>query len=301
MNIDLMQVAYSFLSVFIVMNVGLILTSLVPQISARVDRRVGRRLFQSYYDLIKVYVQRDIFNHGIMFYLGPVFRLTSGVGMVVFMPMLVGSEIFSNMSFAGDIVLVSYFMFFGTLGMALGAGEAGHPYSAIGIARGLAQLTAAEIPLILANLSLAIQYNTLSITEIMNAQQGGILNWTAFTNPIATIAVIFAWLGSMGRSPFNVVVAPQEIPIGPPTEYHSSLMGVMATNRTIYSVAKAILFVNLYFGGASNWPLLILKAFMLYMVSVIVGHVFPRFRVDQSIKWFMKLPFVLGILAVIFV
>jgi NADH-quinone oxidoreductase subunit H len=234
-----------------------------------------------------------------MFYLGPVFRLSGGVGIYLFMPLIYGSETWSNYSFTGDLILITYFMFFGMLGMALGAGEGGHPYSAIGISRGLAQFTAIEFPLTLAILSIAIQYHSLSITEIVAAQQGGIMNWTLFTNPLATIAAMLAFLGAMGHSPFNVVMAPQENPVGPPTEYHGTFLGVLQTNRAILHVIEAVLFMNLFFGGASNWLELIVKTFLIYFWSVFVGMVFPRFRVDQSIPWLLKVPLVIGILAIV--
>jgi NADH-quinone oxidoreductase subunit H len=234
-----------------------------------------------------------------MFYLGPVFRLTGGVGLLLFVPTIYGSAMFSNMSFAGDLILALYFIFFGSLGMALGAGESGHPHSAIGVSRGLSQVTMAELPLALAVFAVAVQYQTLSVTDIVAAQQGGIQNWTLFTNPIAVTAAMLSFLGSMMRPPFDVVLAPQEIPIGPPTEYHSSYLALMQTNRAIFPVAKMVIYMNLFFGGAASWPVFFLKIFLIYLVSVIVGVVFPRFRVEQSIRWFMIWAVPLGILAVV--
>ena len=55
-----------------------------------------------------------------MYYLGPVFRLTGGIGLLLFVPSIFGSSMFSNLSFAGDLILALYFIFFGSLGMALG-------------------------------------------------------------------------------------------------------------------------------------------------------------------------------------
>lgn len=301
MKFELIKIIYALLSIFIVMNIGLVLQGIIAKIYARVGRRYGIRWYQPYIDLVKNYSIRSSVYHGIMFYLGPVFRLAGGIGLFLFIPAIYGSPYFGNFSFAGDVVLVSYFLFFGTLGMALGAGEGGHPYSGIGISRGLAQMTAAEIPLVLAVMSVVIQNQYLSITEIVAAQQGGVLNWTLFTNPVATVAAMLAFLGSMMRSPFDVVLAPQEIPIGPPTEYNSTLMAFLQTNRSIFPMAKVILFMNLFFGGATSWPELIIKCFIIYMWSVAVGVVFPRFRVDQSIRWFIKIPFAIGILAIILV
>ncbi len=301
MAFEWVMVPYSLLTLFIVVNYGLVLNALIAKIAARVGRRHGIPIWQNYVDLIKNYAVRSSITHGVMFYLGPVFRLSGGVGLLLFVPTLYGSAMFSNLSFAGDLILALYFVFFGTLGMALGAGESGHPYAAIGITRGLSQVTAAELPFALAVFAIALQYQTLSVTEIVAAQQGGYLNWTLFTNPLAVAAAMLSFLGSMMRPPFDVVLAPQEIPIGPPTEYHSSYLALMQTNRAIFPIAKMVLYMNLFFGGAASWPVFFVKIFLIYMVSVLVGVVFPRFHVEHSIRWFLVWAVPLGVLAILFV
>ncbi len=301
MQFEWIKIPYALLTLFIVINFGLLLNALIAKIAARVGRRHGIPIYQNYIDLIKNYALRSSITHGVMFYLGPVFRLSGGVGLLLFVPSIYGSEMFSNLSFAGDLILALYFIFFGTLGMALGAAESGHPYSAIGITRGLSQVTASELPLALAVFSVALQYQTLSVTDIVAAQQGSILNWTLFTNPLAVTAAMLSFLGSMMRPPFDVVLAPQEIPIGPPTEYHSSYLALMQTNRVIFPIAKIVIYMNLFFGGAASWPVFFLKVFLIYMVSVFVGVAFPRFRVEQSIRWFLIWAVPLGILSIMVV
>jgi NADH-quinone oxidoreductase subunit H len=293
------RLLYVFLGLFIVLNWGLLMSAIMRKIGARVAGRYGIPYYQPWIDLIKLYSLRDSITHGVMFYLGPVFRVSGGVGIFLFMPLIFGSSYFSNFSFAGDLVLIMYFQFFGMLGMALGAGEGGHPYSAIGISRGLSQFTTIEVPMTLAVISIAVQYHTLSISEIVAAQQGGIMNWTLFTNPFATAAAMLSLLGAFGHSPFNLVKAPNEIPIGPPTEYHSAFLGVLRTNAAILHVIEAVLFMNLFFGGAGNWFELIIKSFFIYFWSVFVGVVFPRFRIEQSVQWFLKIPLLFGVIAII--
>jgi NADH-quinone oxidoreductase subunit H len=234
--------------------------------------------------------------------MGPVFRLTGAVGLFLFMPIIFTGDpngIWSNFSFEGDLILILYFQLFGMLGMALGAGEGGHPYAAMGIARGLAQHAAVELPLTLAFLSIAIQYNTFSIHEIVAAQQGGVENWVLFTNPFAAATAILTMLGAMGHSPFNLVKAPNEILIGPATEYEGTYLGYMMTAGSILHVMEAVLFMNMIFGGATNWFEFIVKTFLIYFWSVFVGMVFPRFKIEQSVTWFFKIPLVLGILAIL--
>jgi NADH-quinone oxidoreductase subunit H len=292
------KLIWTFISLGIVTVWGLTLTGIVAKIFARVQGRLGPPVWQPFIDIIKNNAKRTAVSHGIMFYLGPVFRIAGGIGTYMFIPAIYGSLYFSNFSVSGDVFLVMYFIFFGQLGMALGAGEGGHPYSAIGVARGLAQMTAFEVPFALSVISLAVQYHTLNITEIVAAQQGGILSWTLFTNPLAVIAAMIAMLGMNMYNPFSVVIAPQETPIGPPTEYSASFLGMLATNRGIFNAAKMVLFMNLYFGGATNLVEMIVKTFCIYFFSVFIGVAFPRFKTEDAIRFFLKVPTLVGILAI---
>lgn len=296
---------FLLISLFVILNYGLLLTGTMARVRAKVQGRIGQPVWQPYIDIIKNNSLRSSISHGVMFYLGPVFRLAGGLGTYLFIPVIFGSAVFSNLSFSGDLLLVMYFIFFGQLGMALGASESGHPYSPIGVSRGLAQMTAFELPFALSVIAIAAQHNTLSISEIVAAQQGGIGNWTAFSNPLAMAAGMLAFLGMSMGNPFSVVIAPQEIPIGPPTEMQSSFLGMLQTNRAIFNGAKLVLFMNLFWGGAAHPNILvailimIAKTFLIYLYVVIVGASFPRFRTDQSIRFFLGVPTLLGVAAVI--
>ena len=289
------------LTLLIVTLYGLLVGAYVERVIAKVQGRIGIPYSQPFINILKNFFKRTAVSHGVMFFLGPVFRIAGGIGTLAFIPVIYGNEMFSNFSMAGDLFLVIYFMFFGQLGMALGAGESGHPYSAIGIARGLSQMTAYEVPFALAVIAIVIQYDTLSITEIVAAQQGGWQNWTLFTNWVATLAAMLAFLGMTGYSPFDIFLAPQEIPIGPPTEFHSAYLGLLQTNRALFGATKLILFMNLFFGGATGWVELMIKTLLIYMVAIVVGVAFPRFRVDQGIRFFFKIPTVIGIMSIIYV
>ena len=299
MNEIMTKAWYTLISLFVITNYGLLLGGTMARVRAKVQGRIGQPVWQPYIDILKNNFKRTGIYHGVMFYLGPVFRLAGGLGTYLFIPAVYGSLVFSNFSFSGDLLLVMYFIFFGQFGMALGAGQSGHPYSPLGVSRGLAQMTAFEVPFALSVIAIASQYQTLSITEIVAAQQGGILNWVAFTNPLAMVAGMISFLGMSMGNPFSVVIAPQEIPIGPPTEMQSSFLGMLQTNRAIFNGAKLVLFMNLYFGGATNIGVMVIKTFLIYLYTVIVDASFPRFRTDQSIRFFLGIPALIGIAAVV--
>ncbi len=118
-------------------------------------------------------------------------------------------------------------------------------------------------------------------------------------------AGMLAFLGMSMNNPFSVVVAPQEIPIGPPTEMQSGFLGMLQANRAIFNGAKMVLFMNLFWGGAAHPNIfiailiMVAKTFLIYLYVVIVGVSFPRFKTHQSIRFFLGVPTLLGLAAVI--
>jgi len=56
--------------------------------------------------------------------------------------------------------------------------------------------------------------------------------------------------------------------------------------------------MNLFFGGATSIPEMVLKTFLLFMVCIVVGVVFPRFKVEQSVRWFLRVPTLVGLIAI---
>ncbi|MFO8184167.1 MAG: complex I subunit 1 family protein [Candidatus Aegiribacteria sp.] len=268
---------------------GLLLGGISRVVVARIHGRIGPRVMQNYIDLWKLFRKSSSIHHGTMFWMAPMFRITGGIGVLLLVPLVAGNTTIVNMSFSGDLLLVLYFMFFGCLGMALGAGDSGHPYAVIAVSRGLSQMSAYELSFSLAVLVLAAGAGTLSIEELVASQQGGMLNWNVFRFPFASAAALITFLPMQMAYPFSIVLAPQEIPIGPPTEYSGRFLSLMFSGRALFSVAKLLLFVNIFFGGASGWMSLLFKTFLLYMFPIFVSPVFPRFRTEQSIRflWFV--------------
>jgi len=292
------KILWSLLGIVVAIAYGLSINSIVCKIMARIQGRIGPPWYQAFIDLGKVLFQRTGFRHGVMFFLGPIFRFGGGVGLYLLIPVIVGVPALENFSFAGDILIAMYFMFFGSLGMALGAAEGGHPHSPIGISRGLSQMSSFELPFALAVVALVAKTGSFSIAAIVQAQQGGVLHWNLFASPLAAVAAFLSFLGMNMYPPFNIVGAPQEIPVGPPTEYNATYLTYMMSGRSIFAVAKMVLFMDLFLGGAHTVWAVLVKTFAIYLWSIVVGAVFPRFRTEQAIRFFLKWPTFAGLAAV---
>ncbi len=295
------KIAWSLLGVLVAIAYGLTIGGIIRKVMARIQGRIGPPVWQPFIDLGKNLFMRSATHHGVMFFLGPVFRAAGGIGLFLLVPVIVGDPRFSNFSFSGDVLLAMYFLFFGSLGMALGAGEGGHPHSPIGIGRGLSQMSSFELPFGLAVIAVAAQAGSFSIAEIVASQQGGVLQWNLFANPFASIAAFLAFLGMNMYAPFNIVGAPQEIPVGPPTEYNSQFLSLMMAGRAVFAVAKMVLYMDLFLGGAHSIPEAFVKTFLIYFWSVFVGAVFPRFRTEQAVRFFLGWPTAAGIAGVLLV
>ena len=287
------------LTIFMALVTGLLYGTIARKVIARIQNRIGPPVWQNFLDIIKLYSKTSAINHGLMQHMGPVFAITASTATLMFVPVLNDGQFFENLNFSGDLIFLLYMMVFGQLGMALGAGQSANPNASIGVSRGLSQMVGYEIPWVLALVALMMQFQTTSITGLLDIQNQS-QTWIMFSNPMAFIAGILAFLGMMHYSPFDIVFAPAEIASGPPSEFGGKYLALMMTSGSIFTFTKLVLFVDLFMGGASNIPILLIKTFVLYMVPVLYGVVTHRYRTEQSIRYFWGWPTFFGIIGVVY-
>lgn len=286
----------ALLTVLLAFIVGTFYRGAARKITARVHNRYGPPIYQNFLDVLKLFSKKTAINHGWMQHLGPLWAITASVTTLMFVPVLKDGLFFNNLNFSGDLIFLIYMMVFGQLGMALGAGQTGNPNSAIGVSRGLSQMVGYKVPWVMGLVAVMVQYQTTSITGLLEVQSTS-GTWLMFSTPFAFIAALFAFIGMMHYSPFDIVFAPQELASGPPSEFGGKYLGLMMTSGAIFAFAKLTLFVDIFLGGASNLIELLLKTFALYMIPVLYNIVSPRYRTEQAITFFWKWPLFFGVLA----
>ncbi len=285
--------------------VGMTYGGLVRKITARVHNRIGPPFYQNFIDAFKLYSKTSAIHHGAMHFMGPAFLMVSSIVSLMIVPVLIPggdswyNSWFTNMNAGGDLVFLIYIMVFGSLGMALGAGQTGNPNSSIGITRGLSQMVGFEIPWVMALVALMISYKTTSIVDFINIQQET-GKWLMFENPFAFIAAVLAMLGMFRYSPFDIVGAPSELASGPVSENGGKFLFTMMSSGSVFSFVKLTLFVDLFMGGAENLVILVIKTFALYMIPVLYGIVSPRYRTEQAVRFFWGWPTFIGLLAILY-
>jgi len=279
--------------------VGMLYMGLRRKITARIQNRFGPPVYQNFIDVMKLWSKKSAINHGFMQHVAPLWMIATAITTLMFIPILNnGSDFFVNLTFDGDIIMLLYLMVIGSLGMALGAGQTGNPNSAIGVSRGLTQMVGFEIPWVMALVALMIQHKTTSIAGLMDVQQQT-GTWLMFSSPFAFLAALLALPGMFRYSPFDIVGAPAELASGPISEFGGKYLGTMMTSGSIFAFVKLTLYVDLFMGGASNLGVLLIKTFVLYLFPVLWGVTSPRYRTEQSVKFFWGWPLFFGVLGLI--
>lgn len=277
---------------------GFLYYGLYRNISARVHGRFGPSLAQSFYDSIKLFLKENSSNFGWMFYAGPIIMATGAITTVLFIPYLNNSEYLIGLSPYGNLIIVLYLMVLGPLGNAMGIGSNGNPFGVMGVTRGLTRLIGLELPFYIAVIGLMIANQTADISIIMTNQND---TYNAFAHPLLFIAAFISFLGFMGKSPFDVVGAPQEVYSGPASEFSGKFFALALSQSAIFSFAKLLLMVNLFLGGAESLIALVFKTFILFLAAVLVGNVYARFTTIQSVEFLIRVPTAIAVVGLVWV
>lgn len=220
---------------------------------------------------------------------------------------------FGASSFVADLNIGLLYVFavgsLSVIGIIMAGWASNNKYSLYGGMRAAAQIISYEIPSAIAIMTVVIPVGSLSLVEIVNAQQGGIQNWFIFRYPplvfLGFIIYFIASLAEVNRTPFDIPEAESELVAGYHTEYSGMrfaffFLAEYANMFLVASVATAL------FLGGWTWfvpesvipqfipgPVLFFgKVLVLVFVQMWLRWSLPRLRVDQLmyLSWKVLLP-----------
>jgi NADH-quinone oxidoreductase subunit H len=201
-----------------------------------------------------------------------------------------------------DIALILIFAVgsIGVYGFILGGWSSDSKYALLGSMRTCAQLVSYEVSLALSVLGIVLMAGTLSLTEIVAAQDD--TWWYALPQVVGLIVFLFAGTAETARAPFDLPEAEQELVAGYHTEYGGMRFGLYSMSEYINLITLSALCVTLFFGGwhgpgfdGPSWtaPLWFLgKLVLLLFVFIWMRTTLPRLRYDQLMRfgWKVLLP-----------
>lgn len=273
---------------------GLLYLGYARKFTARIHRRYGPPIYQQFLDVLKLFSKKNLISHGVIFDLGVVM----GLGGIILTLLFVPAANFYNLSNYGDFLVIIYLIMIPSLGMALGAGEAANPNAIIGISRALIVMLGYEIPFTFVIMALMLIIGDTSLAGIIQYQQQENI-WFLWKMPLAAIAMLAVLQGQLGEKPFEVMVAPHEIATGPMVEYGGKYLGMLFLFKAVALFVELTIFIDLFMGGANTILELVIKQLVLFSIILIINAVYPRYRTEQVVKFYIAIPNSLALIAVI--
>ncbi|MCF8019335.1 MAG: NADH-quinone oxidoreductase subunit H [Vallitaleaceae bacterium] len=256
---------------------------------ARLQKRYGPVWYQNFRDIFKLLNKRGP-SHGWVFDFGVIMALGGIIGTAMFMPVA------NFVPFPGfdNFFIFIYLFAVGMLGMAMSSAGSGNPLANIGVMRALSQMVGYEVPFMVVILAMINAYGTSSLSGLVTLQQQN--GWHLVTMPIGGVVGFICLLGMLGKKPFDTFIAPSEIASGPMVEYGGKQLGMLFIMHEVSTFVEVSLYVNLFLGGGSNLLEFGIKYFVVYTLASYISNVLGRFRIDQVLKFYYKVPLALALL-----
>ncbi|HSC70016.1 MAG TPA: complex I subunit 1 family protein, partial [Candidatus Methylomirabilis sp.] len=197
----------------------------------------------------------------------------------------------------------------GVYGIALAGWSSNNKYSLLGGLRSSAQLISYELSMGLSVVGVLMLAGSLSLVEIVKAQEGVfslggiplIPKWFIFIQPLGFCIYFCCALAETNRAPFDLPEAETELVAGFHTEYSSMKFAMFFMAEYANMITVAALATTLFLGGwlgpvAPSPVWFIGKVFLLLFLFIWLRATLPRFRYDQLMQfgWKRLLPLALA-------
>jgi NADH-quinone oxidoreductase subunit H len=228
----------------------------------------------------------------LVFYSIPLLVNAIGAALLAVLPV---SEAWIIMRSDVSMLVVFAVIGFAPITVLLAGWASNSKFPFIGGLRGLHQMIAFEIPMLIAALGVVLLAGSLDLVNIVQAQSS---MWFIVLMPIGAIVFFCCLLAELERIPFDLPEAESEIVMGYLTEYSSMAFGNLQLGVYIRFYAMAGIFTTLFLGGwhgpmilpagfeiANQVEWFTLKTLLVMVFMIVLRGVNPRFRIDQLLRF----------------
>jgi NADH-quinone oxidoreductase subunit H len=284
--------------------VGMLASWIDRKVTARVQWRVGPPLFQPLYDFVKLLGKETVIPRGCSkatFLLAPLFGLMA----VTLVSVLVWTAIlWPEKGFAGDLIVVIYFLIFPLLAVIIGGFASKNPIASLGASREMKLLLADELPFLLAVFVPVIHaQGTIQLGKLFVYQQTYGWVFGSVSGVLAIIVAVITMQAKLTLIPFDIPDAETEIMSGPYVEYSGPPLAIFKLTRWMMLFTLPMVLVLLFLGGMKFQGLdilwSILKYVALLVLIILIRNTNPRLRIDQALKFLWGPVTFIGIIAVV--
>ncbi|WP_300448044.1 NADH-quinone oxidoreductase subunit NuoH [Helicobacter mastomyrinus] len=183
--------------------------------------------------------------------------------------------------------------------------SSGNKWSLLGGARAALQFLSFEVITFLSLLAPLMLVGSLSLIDINSYQQGGMLDWLIFKQPLAFGLFIVAAYVELNRTPFDLLEHEAELTAGFASEYSGLKWGMFFIGEYANMFATAFILSLIFCGGFNDWGIIpggiaiLLKVCFFIFLFMWVRASFPHVRPDQLMRMCWKIMLPLGLLNVL--
>ncbi len=307
--------------------VGLLSIWLERKISAHIQCRLGpmevgyHGALQTVADGVKLLAKEDLVPADadrFLFAFAPILAFAGtvvGFAVVPFGPGLIVADLDIGIFYLAAVGSLE------AIGVIAAGWASNNKWSLFGSVRAATQVVSYEIPMGLAFVTIAALAGTLSMSGIVDQQQGWIANWFLFRNPFTWIAFIIYYIAALAeckRAPFDLPEAESELVSGFHTEYSGMRFAIffLAEYAQMYvvSAVAVVLFLGGWYSGIAPLDaavgtgvagklvgagIIVTKSFLLVCVQMWLRWTLPRIRLDQMLYLCMKILMPFGMLTLV--
>src|SRR5690606_33435435 len=135
----------------------------------------------------------------------------------------------------------------GGYSIMIGGWASNNKFSLLGALRASSQMISYEIPMGLAIIAIVLLTGSLSIREIVDAQQG--FAWNVLYQPLGFLIFLICAFAECNRAPFDLPESESELVGGYHTEYSSMKLGLFLFAEYINMFISSTVIASLFFGG----------------------------------------------------
>jgi NADH-quinone oxidoreductase subunit H len=245
---------------------------------------------------------------GFLFSLAPIISIFTAVAAAAIIPFSDTTDIFGTkvgLYGVDSSIGILYAFAFGSMafyGLMLGGWASGSKFSFLGAMRSAAQLISYEVAQGLALVGVIMTAGTLSLTEMVHAQEG---MWYIVPQFVGFLVFLIAGFAETNRAPFDLPEADAEIVQGYMTEYGGTKMVAFLFAEYLNMLIVCAITVTVFLGGwllpfglTDELPTIVDPFVVLVKIAILlfffmwIRATLPRLRYDQlmSFGWKILLP-----------
>jgi len=183
-----------------------------------------------------------------------------------------------------------------TVGIFMAGWGSSNKYSLLGAMREVASVVSYEIPLVITIAGVVLIAGTLSLNQIVLAQDVPFI----LLQPLGFLLFFIGACAEINRSPFDLLEADSELTAGFHTEYSGMKFAMFYLVEYAEALAMSAIITTLFLGGWRGpllppWLWFLIKVVVVFFVMVWTRTTLPRVRIDQlmALAWKFLLPLAL--------